>query len=68
VDIRSGGTKVLADLGPSPPANNPVKGLSLSPDGTFVTSVLRLRGDLWLLTDLPWPKRTWWDSIWRQIP
>jgi len=68
VDIRSGGTKVLADLGPSPAANNPVKGLSLSPDGTFVTSVLRLRGDLWLLTDLPWPKRTWWDSLWRQIP
>jgi Tol biopolymer transport system component len=68
VDVRAGTTRVLADLGPSPPANNPVKGLSVSPDGkTVVTSMLRLRGDLWLLTDLPWPKRTWRD-VFRRSP
>ena len=69
VDVASGRTRELADLGPSPPANNPVKGLSVSRDGrTLVTSLLRLRGDLWLLTDLPWSKATWWDALWRRSP
>jgi len=46
---------VLADLGPSPPVNNPVKGFSMSADGsTITTSMVRLRGDLWLLNDLQW--------------
>jgi Tol biopolymer transport system component len=55
VGARTGKSRVLADLGPSPPVNNPVKGFSLSADGrTIATSVVRLRGDLWLLNDLKW--------------
>jgi Tol biopolymer transport system component len=65
VSVRNPGTsRVIADLGPSPPANNPVKGLSLNPDGrSVVTSVLRLRGDLWLLNGIPWKTRGWWSAV-----
>jgi Tol biopolymer transport system component len=50
VDAISARTRVLADLGPSPPVNNPVKGLSVSADGRrLVTSLIgRVSGDLWL--------------------
>ena len=65
VDVRNPGrTRVLKLLGPSPPANNPVRGLSLSPDGrTFVTSLLRLRGDLWRLADLPREETRRWPGL-----
>jgi eukaryotic-like serine/threonine-protein kinase len=49
----SGKVQMLADLGPSPPVNNPVRGLSVSADGRKVlTSMVRLNGDLWLLEGL----------------
>lgn len=58
----TGKVRVLADLGSSPPVNNPVRGISVSPDGrTVMTSIVRLRGDLWLLEGLQWdgaPHRT----------
>ena len=55
VDARTGNQRIVADLGPSPPVNNPVKGLSMSPDGlTVVTSLVRLRGDLWSIGDVRW--------------
>jgi eukaryotic-like serine/threonine-protein kinase len=55
VNARTLRTRVLADLGPSPPVNNQVKGLSISADGKkLVTSIARLRGDLWLLNGLQW--------------
>ncbi len=67
---RSGRTRIVADLGPSPPANNPVAGLSISVDGqTAVTSVIRLRGDLWLLKGLTVrDERRWWRRWFSQIP
>jgi len=45
----------LADLGPSIPVNNQVKGLSVAPGGRFVATsmVSRLQGDLSLLAGLP---------------
>ena len=51
IDVASGGERILAkDLGPSPPSDDPLKGFSLAPDGkSFLTSILRLRGDVWLL-------------------
>jgi hypothetical protein len=53
VDVRSGSRRALADLGVPPPVNNPVKGISVSPDGRSVAiSTVRLRGDLWLLDGL----------------
>src|SRR5439155_27210657 len=49
-DVLTQQTRVLADLGPSPPVNNQVKGPSMSPDGRRIaTSIVRLRGDLWLV-------------------
>jgi eukaryotic-like serine/threonine-protein kinase len=63
VDPRTRRTRVIADVGPSLPVNNPVKGLSITADGrTITTSVLRLRGDLWLLDGL-----NWHDSFWRWL-
>ena len=61
VDARSAQTRVLADLGSSPPVNNPVKGLSISADGrTLVTSMIgRIAGDVWLLDGLSRDRRRW---------
>jgi hypothetical protein len=60
VNTRTDKARVLADLGPSPPVNNPVKGLSLGADGrTIATSIIRLRGDLWLLDGLKWRDDSW---------
>ena len=50
VDVATGAATTIADLGVSPPAMYPFQGLSLAPDGKSVaTSLIRLRGDLWLL-------------------
>jgi eukaryotic-like serine/threonine-protein kinase len=70
VSVRGGsGTHVLQDLGPSPPANNPVRGLSVSQDGrTLVTSLLRLRGDLWVLNGVEWQTRHWWSRWFNRSP
>jgi serine/threonine protein kinase/Tol biopolymer transport system component len=54
LDAHTGNQRILADLGPSPPVNNPVKGLSVSADGRIVTSLVHLRGDLWLVGDVRW--------------
>ncbi|HXI13642.1 MAG TPA: protein kinase [Thermoanaerobaculia bacterium] len=57
VDVATGEETVLADLGPSPPADNPLLGLSLAADGkSLLTSVPRLRGDLWLFEGFETPK------------
>jgi Tol biopolymer transport system component len=49
----AGRVREIASLGPSPPVNNPVRGISVSPDGrTVLTSIVRLNGDLWLLEGL----------------
>ena len=63
VEKRFGQARNLADLGPSPAVNNPVRGLSLSPDGkSVITSIARLRGDLWLVNGLDRiaPSSSWW--------
>jgi eukaryotic-like serine/threonine-protein kinase len=61
LDADSGRLHVVADLGPSPPVNNPVKGLSVSADGrSFVTSVVRLRGDVWTLGNVSWREPSLW--------
>jgi Tol biopolymer transport system component len=69
LDARRGTVRVIADLGPSPPVNNPVKGLSVSADGRrFVTSMVSMRGDLWTVANVPWqrPSRAW--RRWFRIP
>jgi Tol biopolymer transport system component len=63
LDVSSGRQRVVADLGPSPPVNNPVQGFSVSPDGRSVlASFVRMRGDLWLLEGLQQPQ-----SVWRRL-
>jgi hypothetical protein len=55
LDPGTGDARVIADLGPSPPVNNPVKGLSVATDGhAIVTSLVHLRGGLWTLGDVRW--------------
>ena len=51
VDVTTGVARtIVRDLGPAPPTSVPLRGLSLSPDGkSLLTSIYRLRGDLWLL-------------------
>jgi len=51
LDVASGRERVIApDLGRSPPTSTPLRGFSLAPDGrSFLTSLVRLRGDVWLL-------------------
>jgi Tol biopolymer transport system component len=61
LDAHSGRVHLVADLGPSPPVNNPVKGLSVSADGrTFVTSTVSLRGDLWTLGNVIGREPSFW--------
>jgi Tol biopolymer transport system component len=59
VDPTSGRQRILSQLGASVPANNPVKGFSLSPDGrTAVVATVRLRGDLWIMEGLKLRRRS----------
>ena len=50
IDPGPGGAGDRRDLGPSPPTTPPLRGFSLSPDGTrILTSIVQLRGDVHLL-------------------
>jgi Tol biopolymer transport system component len=66
VEARPGGrVRLITNLGAGPPVNNPVKGLSVGRDGkTVVTSLVRLRGDLWMLDRIP-PAEP--ESRWRRL-
>jgi hypothetical protein len=56
-DVATGRESVVtADLGPTPPTSTPLRGFSLAPDGrSFLTSIVELRGDVWLLEGFPRP-------------
>jgi Tol biopolymer transport system component len=58
LDVATGRERVVAeDLGPTPPTSTPLRGFSLAPDGkSFLTSIVRLRGDVWLLEGFPQQK------------
>jgi dipeptidyl aminopeptidase/acylaminoacyl peptidase len=59
LDVATGTMRTLArDLGPAPPSSMPLRGLSLAPDGrSLLSSIYRLRGDLWLLEGFDQPRR-----------
>jgi hypothetical protein len=62
VPIAGAPARLVADLGPSPPVNNPIKGLSLHPDGRRVaTSISHLQGDVWVLSGLR--RRGWIERL-----
>ena len=55
VTVATGREVALADLGPSLPFNNSVKGLALTGGGAaLLTAMIRPRGDLWLAEGLAW--------------
>lgn len=58
-----GTERTLADLGTSPPVTIPLDGFSLSPDGkTFLTGLLKSKGDLWILEGFE-DDRPWWRRL-----
>jgi roadblock/LC7 domain-containing protein len=68
IDIRTGAETTAGDLGVYPAALTfgdllamvPFRGYSLAPDGkSFVTSIIRARGDIWLLEGLREPTGFW---------
>jgi len=63
LDPRTGRERVVnAKLGPIPHANQPIRGFGRVRDRAFVTSVARVRSDIWLLEDfLPAP--TLWQRL-----
>ena len=59
-----GNEHVMADLGISSPSTAPLDGFSLSPDGkTLLTSLLKVKGDLWLLEGFEEPQPPWWKPL-----
>ena len=64
LDLRTGRERVVnANLGLIPHANQPIRGFARVRDRAFVTSVARVRSDIWLLEDfLPAP--TLWQRLW----
>jgi Tol biopolymer transport system component len=68
LDVASGRERVIAaDLGPSPPTSTPLRGFSLAPDHkSFLTSIVRLRGDVWLLDGFAREKSFWQRLFSRQ--
>jgi Tol biopolymer transport system component len=62
IDVASGREALIVkDLGQVPPSSDPLLGLSLAPDAkSLLTSIVRLRGDVWLLSGFePRPQRLW---------
>ncbi|MGB2715239.1 MAG: protein kinase [Vicinamibacterales bacterium] len=65
VDVRTGSTRVIGDLGRSLPVNNAVQGFSMSPDGrTILVSLVHMQGDLYLVDGFR-PPRSLWRRLWR---
>lgn len=60
IDVATGRQRVInADLGPIPPANQPVRGLTRAGGGTLVTSVARATSDIWVLDGFVTPGSAW---------
>ena len=69
VQASTGAARTITDLGPSPPANNPIKGFDVSADGgAILTSFVRMRGDLWMLEGLQRPQGLWRRLVSRDSP
>jgi hypothetical protein len=73
IDLQTARETCVTDLGTAPAAidfgarqgNLPYRGFSMHPDGkSFLTSVLRVKGDVWLLENFERP-RQWWRWIGR---
>lgn len=64
LDIKTGEERVInANLGPIPQANQPIRGFSRIGDRGFMTSIARVRSDIWLLEGFRAPGG-WRDRLW----
>jgi Tol biopolymer transport system component len=68
VDVRSGVERVLAaNLAPMPVANDPVRGFTRVSATTFLTSIVRVSSDIWLLDGFNPPREGFWARLWRRF-
>jgi Tol biopolymer transport system component len=68
VDVRSGVERVLAaNLAPMPVANDPVRGFTRVSGTTFLTSIVRVSSDIWVLDGFNPPREGFWGRLWRRF-
>jgi Tol biopolymer transport system component len=64
VDVQTERERVLnPNLGPIPQANQPIRGFSRLPNGGFLTSIARVRSDIYLIEGFR-ANRPWWAGLW----
>jgi Tol biopolymer transport system component len=64
IDVASGEHRIVnPNLGTIPQAQQPIRGFSRLPNGGFLTSIARVRSDIWLMENLQLP-RPWWARMW----
>jgi dipeptidyl aminopeptidase/acylaminoacyl peptidase len=60
IDVRSGAEKVIAaNMMPLPISNQPVRGFARVSPSTFITSIIRVSSDIWLLDGFDTPRSAW---------
>ena len=65
VDPQNGQQRVInPELGTIPQALQPIRGFSRLPNGNFLTSIARVRSDIYLLEGFQLPLK-WWERLWR---
>lgn len=64
VDVETTTMRVInPNLGPIPPALQPVRGFSRFGNGSFLTSIAHVRSDIYLIDGFQLPR--WWERLWR---
>ena len=64
LDVRTAAIRVInANLGTIPQALQPIRGFSRLRNGNFLTSIARVRSDIYLMEGLRLPP-TFWDRLW----
>ena len=64
VDALTGAERVINEnLGTLPPANQPIRGFSRLGDRGFLTSIARVRSDIYLIEGFRLPP-SWWERWW----
>ncbi|MGE5813445.1 MAG: hypothetical protein ACM36C_03065, partial [Acidobacteriota bacterium] len=66
IDVQTGTERAInLNLGTIPQALQPIRGFSRLRSGGFLTSIARVRSDIYLIEGLQLP-RTWWQRLWPQ--
>jgi Tol biopolymer transport system component len=68
VDPQTREQRVInANLGTIPQALQPIRGFSRLPNGGFLTSIARVRSDIYLIEGVQLPAK-WWQRLWASGP